>query len=219
MRRYFRAAWRLLGIDYGGDERAEEATPRVTHPCAARNNARMDFLQQMRTFVAVIDAGSLSAAARNRRLSLAAVSRPLDALEADVGAKLALRTTRRLQITASGQRWYAHCTRILRELEDARADVAEGGAVRGAVVISAPITLGLALVVPRLHALARDNPRLEVDLRLEDHAVDLVGDGVDIAVRAGLAPPDSTSIVAHPMPSFTRVAVAAPSYLARRGTP
>ena len=179
----------------------------------------MDLVEQMRTFVRVVDAGSLSSAARGRGLSLAAVSRQLGALEDDLGAKLLVRTTRRLQITPAGQRWYAHCTRLLRDLDGARADVDDRGEPRGTVVLSAPITLGMAYVVPKLAQLARAFPRLEVTLRLEDHVVDLVADGVDIAVRGGIAPPDSPSIIAHEVVAFRRIAAASPAYLARRGTP
>lgn len=179
----------------------------------------MDLIDQMRTFVRIVDAGSLSAAARARRLSLAAVSRQLGALEQELGAALVVRSTRRLAVTESGQRWYAHCARILRELDDARADVADTREVRGTVVISASITFGLAHVVPRLERLAREHGGLEIDLRLEDHVIDLIGDGVDVAIRAGVRPPDSTSIIAHPLSRFRRVAVAAPGYLRRRGAP
>jgi len=179
----------------------------------------MDLVEQMRTFVRVVDAGSLSSAARGRRLSLAAVSRQLGALEDDLGVALLVRTTRRLRITPAGERWYAHCTRFLRELDDARADVGERGEPRGSVVISAPITLGMSYVVPQLEQLARAHPKLELTLRLEDHVVDLVADGVDIAVRGGFALPDSTSIIAHEVVGYRRIAAAAPSYLARRGTP
>lgn len=179
----------------------------------------MDLFDQLRTFVRVVEAGSLSAAARTRKLSLAAVSRQISALEEDLRTTLIVRTTRRLQLTHNGRRWYEHSTRLLRELDDARADVAESGEVRGSVVISAPITLGLSHVVPRVEALARKHPRLDVDVRLEDQVIDLVGDEVDIAVRGGITPPDSASVIAHPLLEFRRVLAAAPAYLSRSGTP
>ncbi len=179
----------------------------------------MDLVDQMTTFVRVVEAGSLSAAARRLSRSLAAVSRQLGALERELGAPLLVRSTRRMQITPAGQRWYQHCVRMLRELEEARLDVADTRKPAGRVVVSAPFTLGLWWVVPRLEQLARTHPGLDLDLRLEDQVVDLVGEGVDVAVRAGVALPDSTSIVATRVTEFRRVAVAAPSYLARRGTP
>lgn len=179
----------------------------------------MDRIDQMETFVRVVEAGSLSAAARRLSLSLAAVSRQLSALEAELGATLILRSTRRLQVTPSGQRWYQHCLRLLRELDDARAEITEAHEPSGSLVISAPFTLGLWHVVPRLERLARRHPRLEIDLRLEDHVVDLLGDAVDVAIRGGIAPPDSASIIAAQIAEFRRIPVAAPSYLRRRGTP
>jgi DNA-binding transcriptional LysR family regulator len=179
----------------------------------------MNLTDQMETFVRVVEGGSLSGAARRLGLSLAAVSRQLAALEDDLGTRLVLRSTRRLQVTPSGQRWYQHCVRLLRELEDARADVADAREPRGAVVVSASITIGSWHVVPRLERLARRHPHLSIDLRLEDHVVDLVGDAVDVAVRGGIAAPDSASIVARQLLEFRRVLVAAPSYLKRHGTP
>jgi len=173
----------------------------------------------MQTFVRVVDGGSLSAAAKARRLSLAAVSRQISALESDLGATLIVRSTRRLQVTPSGLRWYDHCARILRDLEDARASVGESDEPRGVVVISAPMTIGLSHVVPCLEKVASKHPHLEIDLRLEDNVVDLVGDGIDVAVRGGIAPPDSPFIVAVPVMRFRRLAVASPAYLKRRGTP
>jgi DNA-binding transcriptional LysR family regulator len=154
----------------------------------------MDLVEQMQTYVRIVDAGSLSSAARGRRLSLAAVSRQLDALERDLGTTLVVRTTRRLQITPAGRRWYEHCQRLLRQLEVARGDVAEDGELRGTLAISAPITLGASYVVPRLAALAHAHPKLEIDLRLQDHVIDLVGEGVDLAARGGVEPPDSASL-------------------------
>jgi DNA-binding transcriptional LysR family regulator len=179
----------------------------------------MDLLDQMATFVKVVETGSLSAAGRARALSLPAVSRQLAALESDLGVSLVARTTRRLGVTEVGQRWYAHCVRVLREVDDARADVADRRTAGGRLVVSASVTLGQRFVVPLVAPLTRRHPALTVDLRLEDRVIDLAADAVDVAIRAGLPPPDSASLVAHRFLSFQRVAVAAPSYLRGRGTP
>ncbi len=179
----------------------------------------MDLLDQMTTFVRVVDAGSLSGAARALRLSLPAVSRQLSALESELGAKLIVRSTRRLHVTAAGRRWYEHSLRVLSDVERARADVRGERGVQGTLVVSASLTFGMVVVVPRLTALAARHPRLVVDLRLEDRLVDLVGEGVDLAVRAGSPAPDSTAYIAEPVFAMQRVLVAAPRYLRKHGHP
>jgi DNA-binding transcriptional LysR family regulator len=179
----------------------------------------MDLLSQMATFVRVVEGGSLSAAARASHLSLPAVSRQLRTLEEDLGAPLVLRSTRRLSVTDAGRRWYEHCVRALREVEEGRTAVRATRGARGTLVVSAPVTLASLLVLPRLPRLVKTHPELAVDLRLEDQFVDLVAEGVDVAVRGGAAPPDSTAFVAHPLLSFSRHAVASPAYLRKRGTP
>src|SRR5262249_51354948 len=98
----------------------------------------MDLLAQMTTFVRVVDAGSLSAAARPLGLSLPAVSRQLSALEASVGGALLVRTTRKVAITEEGRRYYEHCLRVLREVDAAQASLKRGRLVEGTLVVSAP---------------------------------------------------------------------------------
>jgi DNA-binding transcriptional LysR family regulator len=178
----------------------------------------MDLLDQMATFVRVFDSGSFSAAARQLRLSPAAVSRQIAALENEVRAPLMTRSTRRMAVTPAGRRFYERCVRILREVEAARG-VGRGDPLAGLLQVSASVTFGLALVVPHLPALMALHPGLLVDLRLEDRLTDLVSDGIDVAIRVGSAPPDSAELVAHRLFSFRRVVVAAPAYLKRRGEP
>ncbi len=179
----------------------------------------MDLLAQMATFVRVVDGGSLSAAGRAQGLSLPAVSRQIRALENNLGVTLLVRSTRRLRVTEAGRNWYEHCARVLREIESGRTAVRAAGSAHGSLVVSAPITLASMLVVPRLPALVKKHPGLEVDLRLEDRVVDLVGDGVDVAVRGGIAPPDSTAFVAHALVRFRRRLFASPGYLRKHGSP
>src|SRR5690349_10781260 len=131
----------------------------------------MDLLTQMATFVRVVDGKSLSSAARAQRLSLPAVSRQLRALETDLGTSLIVRSTRRLHVTDAGQRWYAHCVRVLREIDEARAEVRSTKHVHGTLVVSASLTFGTVVIVPQLARLARAHPHLVIDLRLEDQLV------------------------------------------------
>lgn len=179
----------------------------------------MDLLAQMATFVSVVDGKSLSAAARAQRLSLPAVSRQLRALELDLGASLIVRSTRRLHVTDAGQQWYAHCRRILRDVEEGREAMRGARSVRGMLVVSASYTFGLEVVVPQLARLSAQHPGLTIDLRLEDQLVDLVAEGVDVALRAGSPPPDSTAFQAHPIVTMSRILVAAPRWLRKHGAP
>jgi DNA-binding transcriptional LysR family regulator len=179
----------------------------------------MDLLEQMTTFVRIVEAGSLAAAARQLRISPAAVSRQLSALEARVGAPLSLRSTRHLAVTDVGREYYGRCLRILREVDDAQSVArAEHGAT-GLLSVSAPVTYGLARIAPLLPSLLAANRGLRIDLRLEDRVIDLVGDGVDVAIRAGIAPPDSDALVAHVLQKYGRVVVGSPAYLRRAGEP
>jgi DNA-binding transcriptional LysR family regulator len=110
------------------------------------------------------------------------------------------------------------CLRILRDVDDAQG-IGRGDAVDGLLQVSAPVTFGLARVVPHLSSFIAAHPGLRLDLRLEDRLIDLVLDGVDVAVRVGSPPPDSAELVAHRLMSFRRVMVASPGYLRRVGEP
>ncbi|WAS95333.1 LysR family transcriptional regulator [Nannocystis punicea] len=180
----------------------------------------MDLLAQMATFVRIVEGGSLSAAARRLRLSTPAISRQLRALEEELGATLVLRTTRQLTVTEVGRAYYERCVQILREVEEAQAGARRRDAVEGRLVVAASVTFGGLRVAPTLPALFAAHPRLRVDLRLEDRLTDLVGDGIDVAIRATtLLPSASDALIAVPLVTVPRVAVAAPSYLRRRGEP
>jgi DNA-binding transcriptional LysR family regulator len=179
----------------------------------------VDLLDQMRTFVRIAETGSLSRAARSLRLSLAAVSRQLSALERELGVPLVLRTTRRLALTEAGRAFQAEALRVLGAVERARETARGSRRAEGTVVVSAGVSLGLHAVVPLLPGIARRHPGLVVDLVLEDRSQDLVQDAVDLAIRVGETLVDSTSIVAQRVGSFRRILVAAPAYLDARGVP
>lgn len=179
----------------------------------------MDLLARMRTLVRIVEVGSLSAAARSTKMSLAAVSRQVKSLESELGVSLLARTTRSVRLTEEGRRFFEHASRLVRDADAAFASVRPDGAVGGRIVVSASVTLGLLRIVPSLPKLLAMHPRLDLELRLEDRATDLVGEGVDIAVRAGLSLPDTTSLVAQPLARFERFVVASPAYLRREGTP
>jgi DNA-binding transcriptional LysR family regulator len=179
----------------------------------------VDRLDSMMTFVRIVDAGSLSAAGRRLRLSLAAVSRQLASLEQRLGVQLLRRTTRRLALTDTGAMYYKACQRILAEIDEAD-DEAAGlhGEPKGTLVVDGPGTFGhlyLAPLVPRF--LAR-HPQLHIELRLTDRFVDLIEERTDLLVRVGRLP-DSTSLVARRLAEHPRIVCASPAYLSRAGRP
>ncbi|HEU4406021.1 MAG TPA: LysR family transcriptional regulator [Polyangiaceae bacterium] len=179
----------------------------------------MDFLAQIATFRRVVEAGSFSAATRGLGMSVAAVSRQISALEAELGAPLLMRTSRKLSMTDQGQRFYDYCVRLTQLTDEARASVREGAELRGALTVTAPVALGLERVGPALYSFSAQHPGVELELRLEERTVDLVAEGVHVAVRAAPAPPPSALLVATPLTRSARLVVASPDYLRARGEP
>ncbi len=178
----------------------------------------MDLLEKMSTYVRVVEAGSFSAAAKQLRISAAAVSRQISTLEQDLHLPLIRRTTRSMTVTPAGRSYYERCLRVLREVEDAQG-LGRTAAMAGWLSVSTPMTFGLACVVPHVPSFMAAHPGMRVDLRLEDRLVDLALENVDVAVRVGSVLPDRTDLIAHELFSYRRVMVAAPAYLRRRGEP
>ncbi len=178
----------------------------------------MDRLLTMEVFVAVVEAGSLTAAAARLGMSGQMVGKHLRALEARLGAALLTRTTRRQSLTELGQRYHEHCKLILEEVRLAESSAeALRQAPRGRLRISAPVSFGTTCLAPALADYLAAYPEMSVELILSDHVVDLVEEGFDVAVRIG-ALPDS-SLVARPLAPYAMLICAAPAYLARAGTP
>ena len=179
----------------------------------------MDWLARMETFIRVVEMGSLSRAARSLRLSLPAVSRQLTSLDAELGRPLSIRTTRKFVLTTEGERFYEHARRALAEVDLAKQTAKRGGSVAGPLVVSASVAFGTEKLVPALPALLRKHPRLQLEVRLEEHAADLVDEGIDVAIRAGMPLPDLSGLTARPLAPVARLFVASPDYLARHGEP
>jgi DNA-binding transcriptional LysR family regulator len=172
--------------------------------------------QQMTTFVRIADMGNITRAARSLGLSLPMASRHLRWLEQELGAPLVHRTTRQLHLTDAGNEFAMRARALLLGLEDAKQSLRPGPRLAGRVVVTAPNALGTYQLSSIMPSLASRHPGLRVELRLEDRAVDLVKDGVDLAIRAA-APPDRASLVARELATYRRVVCAAPSFLARHG--
>lgn len=178
----------------------------------------MDRFQTMVTFVRVIDTGSFSAAARLGNVGQPAVSKAIAQLEERLGVRLVTRTTRGLSPTEAGQRFYERALRALEEADE--AEIAARGAgqgLTGRLRISAATTFARLHVVPRLPAFLDAHPELELELIMDDRVIDMVEEGVDVALRMG-ALPDSTA-TARKLAAGRRSLVATPAYLASRGVP
>lgn len=171
---------------------------------------------QMKTFVRIAEMGSITRAARSLRLSLPMASRHLRWLEEELGTPLVLRTTRQLHLTEAGQEFATRARTLLLGLDDARQALRPGPTLSGKVVVAAPNALGTYQLSSIMLSLAAKHPQLRIELRLDDRAVDLVKEGVDLAIRAA-APPNHASLVARELATYGRVVCAAPSFLARHG--
>ncbi|MGF1639826.1 MAG: LysR family transcriptional regulator [Rhodospirillales bacterium] len=172
----------------------------------------------MEVFVAVADAGSLAGAARRLRMSPPAVTRAIASLEEHLGVRLFNRTTRSLALTEAGVRLVESVRRLLGDLEEAeRAAAGETAAPRGHLTITASVTLGRTRVASIVLDFLRAVPRVTASLLLLDRVVDLVEEGIDVAVRIARLP-DST-LIARRVGAVRRVLVASPAYLTERGVP
>lgn len=176
----------------------------------------MDRLDELAVLVAVIDHGSLVAAARRLRRSPPAVTRVLAALERRVGARLIERSTRQLSPTEAG-RALAESSRALLGAYDAAVAGASSAPVRGLVRVTAPLQFGRRHVVPLVATFLERFPETQAELVLHDRHLDLIEEGLDVAVRIGTL--SDSSLLARQVGQVRRVLVASPDYLARRGIP
>jgi DNA-binding transcriptional LysR family regulator len=174
--------------------------------------------ERMRSFIRVAERGSLSAVARELRVGQSTITRHLRELEEAVGVPLLSRTTRRVTMTDEGSRYYANCVQILRLVEQA-GDEARGtrGAPAGTIRISCTAALGVLHVSRLIFAFQDRYPDIGIDLSLTDERVDLVREGVDIALRLG--PLIDSSMKLRALGQSQRLLVAAPAYLDARGRP
>jgi len=178
----------------------------------------MDKLRSMEIFVAVVDTGSFTAAAERFKISAVMVGKHIRSLEEKLGAALLTRTTRRQSLTEIGRHYADQCRTILAQVQAAESGAeALRGAPRGQLKISAPVSFGAEWLSPAIAAYLEQYPDISVELSLNDRIVDLVEEGFDAAIRIGVLG-DST-MIARPLRSYGMVICAAPSYLARRGTP
>jgi DNA-binding transcriptional LysR family regulator len=178
----------------------------------------LDRLTGMQVFLRTAALGSFSAAGRAMGLSQTMVTKHVEALETRLGARLFQRTTRRLSLTDAGRLYLETCIRILPDIEDAeRAILAERVEASGLLRLNAPVSFGGRHIAPALAEFAASHPRVTIELGLNDRVVDLVEEGWDLTIRIGhLA---SSTLIARQIAKISILICAAPSYLARSGTP
>lgn len=178
----------------------------------------MQGLQQFLAFTETAKHGSFAAAARETGSAPSTLAKAVLRLEQSLGVKLFHRTTRQVTLTPDGERLYHRCQRVLAEIEDLHADAAGTRAsATGTLRIDMPIVFGRRVILPLLARLQQQHPGLDLDIRLQDGYVDLVKDGIDLAIRVGAL--QDSSLVARRFASQTLLLVASPDYLARQGHP
>lgn len=178
----------------------------------------MSYLSNIRTFVRVYELGNMSAAARDQRISPAVASARISQLEAHLGVRLFQRTTRRLTSTEQGRIFYDGACRVLEAVEAAEAGIGEATEnPRGTLYVAAPLGPGRRLIAPEVPAFAATYPLVDLRLRLSDRAVDLTGEGLDIAFFLGR--PVDSALRIRKIADCPRILCASPDYVARHGHP
>ena len=174
--------------------------------------------QRLANFSAIVQAGSISKAALGLGCGKSVLSRQLAKLEAELGARLIQRSTRRLTLTEIGEQVYAQAQQIDRALSNIEQLTGQyQSEVKGRLRVSCPMPLGQRYLVPLLVEFTQRYPQVDIVLSVEDRMVDLIAEHIDVAIR--VAHLEDSTLVARKLTDSSRVLVAAPSYLARRGTP
>lgn len=178
----------------------------------------MDQIQAMRIFVRVVEAGTFTRAADSLSLPKATVTKHVQALEERLRVKLLNRTTRRVTVTPDGAAYYDRTVRLLTDLDDIEASMTNARAnPRGRLRIDVGTSVAQLLIIPHLAEFHARYPDIQVDLGVSDRNVDLIGDNVDCVIRGGEL--SDQSLVARRIGNLEFITVAAPDYLARKGTP
>lgn len=178
----------------------------------------MNRLLEMEVFAAVVDAGTISAAAERRNMAKSAVSKRLADLEARLGVTLLNRTTRRLSLTAAGEEFYSRCQAVLNDVAAAEAAVADNdGQLAGKIRIAAPLSFGVEHLGPAINRFIRLHPAVSLDIDFSDRRVDILEEGFDLAIRISRLG-DST-LMARRLADIRHVICASPDYWDKHGRP
>ena len=178
----------------------------------------MDRIEAIEAFVQVVDAGGISAAATRLRVAKSVVSRRLADLEAHLGTRLLHRTTRRMTLTDAGQAFLDRARTLLADLAEAEEAAAQAHTqLRGRLRLAAPLSFGVAHLTPALTAFMLAYPSIRLETSFSDRQVDLVAEGVDLAIRIGR--PADSSLVGRRLAPIRQIVCASPAYWDRHGRP
>ena len=178
----------------------------------------MNKFQAISAFTQVAERGSFSAAAKRLGISSSAITKSIAWLEDELGVQLFTRTTRRIALTDVGETFYERCVKIIAVLDDAETAMRESSnALKGRVRMVAPFSFGRVTVIPALPLLYARYPDLTLEISFSDEPVDLIADGFDLAVRTGDL--GDSRLIRRVLLTAPMATVAAPAYLAKRGTP
>jgi DNA-binding transcriptional LysR family regulator len=178
----------------------------------------MSYVVNLKMFVRVYELSSMSAAARDQRTSPAVASARISEMEKHLGVRLFNRTTRSLQPTENGKRYYEGARRVLEAIDEAEAAVMEDAQnPRGVVFVAAPLGIGRRFIAPHVPAFKALYPQIDVRLRLSDRVIDLTAEGLDVAFHLGIL--EDSALKVRLIADCPRVLCAAPAYVARRGMP
>lgn len=187
-------------------------------PSSIKKNKTMSYFENIRTFVRVYELGSMSAAARDLRISPAVTSSRISQLEERLGVRLFQRTTRSLSATEQGKAFYGGACQVLESVESAEAQVVDiTDQPRGALYVAAPLGVGRRLIAPQVPAFLAEYPEVNMRLRLTDRKVDLTTEGLDLAFFLGQ--PEDSNLRIKKIADVQRVLCASPDYIAAHGHP
>jgi len=178
----------------------------------------LDNLKRMVIFTHVVDSGSFSAAAQRLGIAKSAISKHIKALEKSVGARLLNRNTRNLSLTDVGEAYYKSCVRVVEAAADAEQSIRPlQNMPQGTLKISSPVSFGVLHVTPLINSFLQIHQSLNVELLLDDQIIDMVEEGIDVAIRVGWL--SDSSLKAKKIGTARRMLCASPEYLQQKGTP
>lgn len=194
-----------------------EKNDRIAIMCPKRTGGVMDRLSGLMTFVRTAELGSFAAAGRTLGLSASAVGKGVARLEAQLGVRLFQRSTRSIRLTDEGRLFQERCRRILDDLDDAQATLVRSTECpRGRLRVTTPMVMYHELL-PFVAAFIERYPQIELDVDFNDRMVDLIEEGIDVAIRGGDLP--DSRLMSRPLPSVRVLLCASPAYLHKHGTP